>query len=674
MSTFASQRVEEAHFFCVKLTFNFPVEDLKRSISGPYDFHHITHTSSSQFHALDNASNERLVDELSAIQASQMPEPELKGIRAQDLPSTAQRSTEDIHCQSPTSPPLSPVSPRSPKRIENFSRPVPRAQKEYAASPSIAPPRTSSAQVLSDEMPQLTSQAIDEMLGLNVQPSLPDYDYPESLSRTPIVPVDLSRIIYRDPPPVLSEEEEEEEEEDAMHTSAVINSYLSELDDVPEEDETNLDEPTKEPKPASNIEPELQKPAQQEPESQNSGLQSTQEPVPESEPVPSADDQPKSSSPPAAKPIGNQSTGVRESAVIGHFAGPAGSEDLMSPTLPTFQFTAQSPASSDSTAKSPRKRSSAGVMAAEEFSSSWEEVIDYCYEHAAEADCDFDWQRASRDLSRLSVADVHPSPYSEMVSRVSCPVTPELDTGSAETAYTRSREVITPVSAENSKPELFPMSVADKGDYFNKPLPHIYAAGEGDDIGADPMYEEFLSGGEDRVRVYSQDRTPQECYSPLSKCNSQESMILSRAASIVRKHRSSASTTSVPELIPSTQSSRENTIRESIGSLEPPASPDVHRTTYASPHRSGRATAEFTAVMNLRSAHSNGSLHDIMARHGGHDRSQSASAVEQDHVYPIMKNHGPTFAARMRSPTQTQKAKGRTSYSLFPATATGARP
>lgn len=603
------------------------------------------------------------MDELSAIQASQVPEPELKGIRAQDLPSAAQRSTEDIHCQLPTSPPLSPVSPRSPKRIENFSRPVPRAQKEHAASPSIAPPRTSSVQALPDDMPQLTSQAIDEMLGLNAQPTLPDYDYPESLSRTPTVPVDLTRIIYRDPNPALNEEDE------AIRTSAVINSYLSELDDVPEEDETNLDEPTKEPKPASNVEPEPQEPESQEPQPQR-----TQEPEPRPEPEPSADDQPKSSSPPAAKPIGIRSTAVRESAVIGHFAGTAVSEDLMSPTLPTFQLTAQSPATSESTAKSRRKRSSASVTAAEELSRSWEEVIDYCYEHAAEADCDFDWQRASRDLSRLSVADVQPSPYSEMASRSSYPVTLELDTGSAETAYTRSREVITPVSTEPSKPELFPMSVADKGDYLNKPLPHILHTGEGDDIGADPMYEEFLSGGEDHVRVYSQDRTPHECYSPLSKCNSQESMILSRAASIVRKHRSSASTTSVPELVPSTQSSRENTIRESIGSLEQPASPDVHRPTFGSPHRAGRATTDYSAMMDLRSARSNGSLHDmVMARHGSHDRSQSTSAVDHDHVHPIMKGHGPTFAARMRSPPQAQKARGRTSYSLFPTTATGGR-
>ena len=33
---------------------------------------------------------------------------------------------------------------------------------------------------------------------------------------------------------------------------------------------------------------------------------------------------------------------------------------------------------------------------------SWEEDIDYCYEHAAEADCDFEWARRSQELSRSS--------------------------------------------------------------------------------------------------------------------------------------------------------------------------------------------------------------------------------------------------------------------------------
>ncbi|KAI0014045.1 hypothetical protein F4779DRAFT_203433 [Xylariaceae sp. FL0662B] len=36
------------------------------------------------------------------------------------------------------------------------------------------------------------------------------------------------------------------------------------------------------------------------------------------------------------------------------------------------------------------------------FCESWEDDIDYCYEHAAEADCDYAWERASSDIQRES--------------------------------------------------------------------------------------------------------------------------------------------------------------------------------------------------------------------------------------------------------------------------------
>ncbi|KAK3322346.1 hypothetical protein B0H66DRAFT_199699 [Apodospora peruviana] len=55
---------------------------------------------------------------------------------------------------------------------------------------------------------------------------------------------------------------------------------------------------------------------------------------------------------------------------------------------------------------------------------SWEDDIDYCYEHAAEADCDFAWERPSFDQSRECDSI---TPVDDQVRRVpSCEVSPSM--------------------------------------------------------------------------------------------------------------------------------------------------------------------------------------------------------------------------------------------------------
>lgn len=142
-------------------------EALKRSISHPFDFHHVTHTQPRHFERLDQGSQNELINEFVAIRAAQRPKSTLQGIQVDDLCNASQTnlSTADAQCQSPTadgvrSPSLHstflvpaqtrPPSPkyirsvRSSPSIENFSRPAPWSLKP----PTSPPPRTSSRKAL----------------------------------------------------------------------------------------------------------------------------------------------------------------------------------------------------------------------------------------------------------------------------------------------------------------------------------------------------------------------------------------------------------------------------------------------------------------------------------------------------------------------------------------------
>ncbi|KAH8702614.1 hypothetical protein BGW36DRAFT_405365 [Talaromyces proteolyticus] len=592
-------------------------EQLKRVISEPYNFHHVIHTSSNQFHALDSTSNNELVGEFSAIQASQTPEPGLKGIRVQDLDSNntstenvSESMTEEDRNQA-ASPAMSPpTSPRSPGKIENFSRPP-------------------------------TSQAMDEFLGL--------IDHRHSYLDERIARQAAS---LEDPgmfhPDIGYATHGHQNEDDAHLTAAVINSYLSDLEDVPEEEDI---------------------------EEHEANENSQFEPLPPRRSS-SVYDEVESSPPP---PVPPKSAARHESVIVVQDTELSFSEDLMSPTLPQFRPILQdSPMSQASDVKAGNP---AGGF--EEFSTSWDEDIDYCYEHAAEADCDFDWNRSSIDIPGRSVVGALPSEKAstrltvhDSRNATSVPATPDLDPGSARSIMTRSHEAITPLSE----------GAAPAGFFHAKPQPQEYFKLQTGDVGNDPVYEDYLAVQDDvegQLRYYPQPRShsvdlpvsPRSSYSPISKCNSQESVMLSRAASIVRKHRSSTSTTSVPELVPSAgSSSRETATRESIGSFEqstPTSIPEPPRAGF-SYHRQVKSLApEIGSFSNLRSTRSNGSIDVIVdlpypSATPTHDRTKSTSAVD----HQKNKTKRPEDLPSPRPISVAQKRKSRVGYSLFPSAMT----
>ncbi|KAL1969054.1 hypothetical protein VTN77DRAFT_888 [Rasamsonia byssochlamydoides] len=648
-----TQKFEVADFFRGHKSRQNSHDQLKRIISEPYDFHHLTHTSPAQFQALDNAND--LVTEFSAIRASQKPVTELKGIRAEDI--HFRNFSEDLTAnerkwgaRSPpaTSPPLSPnVSPKSavpkePRVIENFSRPVSRLNKPLASPSIVPPPRRSSRQAVFD-IPETTTEAMDEMLGLNQPYTMPDFVYPfrdDGLGETSSLErVDLADVFHSaDVGHAYTTTDNDAKDTSAV---AVINNYLNDLEDVPEEDETTWHGTT-----------------------EIGSRPSTSRSLREEDSTPAV----TTSDPPANECRGSLSPPDQGVSI---------SEALMSPTLPQFRLTPrESPVSKAGDVK---KRQSASKRAPvfEDFPPNWDEDIDYCYEHAAEANCDFDWE-----IPTVAVADVSPDvvaqpeqadsrlprrsrgSLSHLRTSTSAPATPDLDPGSAQSELTRSHEAVTPLSEDA---DLFAAQarVSNHGDYF-KPVDS--------DMAQDAMYEEFLAAGDDSDRhfaFYTQSRSQSVDIpvSPISKYNSEESIILSRAASIVRKHRSSTSTASVPDLVPSANSSRENTIRESMGSIEHGIFVDPFRQGPPSYHRQTKSLAPEFSSSNLRATRSSGSIDvvDVPSPVSPtRDRTKSVSGVEHETSHPVQKTEGPPFAVRMQSVPPAPRRKSRTSYSLFP--------
>jgi hypothetical protein len=135
--------------------------------------------------------------------------------------------------------------------------------------------------------------------------------------------------------------------------------------------------------------------------------------------------------------------------------------------------------------------------------------------------------------------------------------------------------------------------------------------------------------------------------------------MLSRAASIVRKHRSSVSTTSVPELVHSLSSSRELMPTDRLSAAEilaRPASSSLHRQT--------KSLAEAHLLMHADSSASLASAET--APPALHDRSKSISEVESEDVV-AMAVTPPLPAVPMKNPNR--KKSRTTSYSLFPTPA-----
>ncbi|GLI76733.1 hypothetical protein PoHVEF18_005010 [Penicillium ochrochloron] len=577
-----------------------------------------------------------LVTEFSVIRASQRPEAGLKGIRADDI-HFRNFSADDLAAygtattvDEPTlSPPGSPAasgstSPthghvrRESRTHENFSRPVSR----YPRSCPTTPPPPAVPEIPAEEGMEPAPRAIDEILGLNIVPTYPEYIDSERSSS--------AQLQFS---PNLADEM-------TARTSSISSNYS--LEEVPEEEEegTRLwDSPeasigTAHSRSTSHISPGT-----------------------------------------VAAPPASRLTAPKAplSIFVAEELSRKFSEALGSPTLPQTLPTTPPKEDSEAAELDTTPPSVSGVQQFsydDEMYDSWDADIDYCYEHAAESTSNFDWSRTSLDETRpqigiacteeswgLSVPHkptrhLQPSPLS-----TSTLATPDLDSSSARSTQ--------PPSAATPSTEYERAFIRGPADYFHPVSSSILSKQLNQDI----LYEDYLDAdadaSSDRHFPFApagssiQNASPRSSFSPISKCNSQESLMLSRAASIVRKHRSSVSTTSVPELVHSLSSSRELMPTDRLSAAEilaRPASSSLHRQT--------KSLAEAHLLMHADSSASLASAET--ASPALHDRSKSISEIESEDVV-AMAVTPPLPAVPMKNPNR--KKSRTTSYSLFPTPA-----
>lgn len=630
-------------------------------ISDPFDFQHLTHTSPAQFQALGKTRENDLVTEFSAIRASQKPVSDLKGIRAEDINMRSLSAEDLIQCPPeheidgplPASPPHSPgASSTRPRQIEyrplresrvfeNFSRPVSRYPRGDASS---SPPRAASPRlVASPDIPEPSPRVIDEILGLDSQQPNPDLLYfaddnsvhvpsPTSPRMEGTVDSDCHAITTDNGSNSI----------DARAVTA-LHSPTSDLDDVPEEDEATH--------------------WHDSPQSQQSEYSAAW------------GDQ--------VSPKTNVAPKSHLSVHVAKELSRKFSEALGSPTLPQdYTDRSVTPNHYQGAQTTHRRQSSIQQKTIHEtIYESWDDDIDYCYEHAAESNSDFDWARTSLDGSRKGGIAVTvttpdhvassgqapgPSKNSRYLNASALP-TPDLEPSPSHSAPSLGSAVTPSSAGYEGNPDS-----QDSGNIFQPVNSSAAPEALTKHISPDALYEDYVAADGESDRHFSfysqggfqavdQPVSPRSSFSPISKYNSQESLILSRAASIVRKHRSSVSTTSVPELVHSLASSREFTASDLMLSGEPS---DLARqnSSHSSHHRQTRSLArEIEPQITSRPDGDNSTESSRLTSIIPHDRAKSIPEVE---AAPLLSR-----ASRPELPPKSvHRKKSRTpSYSLFPS-------
>jgi hypothetical protein len=355
---------------------------MKRTISVPFNFQHITHTDSRQFPGLEETSEHDLASEFSAIRASQAPNREIRGIRVQDLhyrnfSSDAVTSNMQTHSSEDTSSILTSgqksefqhrqtPSPSGSHRTFGPSQPISARHSLRARSPTspiTPPPRTSSRQawtVSYDEDPE--SQTAH---GPDRSTSAGGFRTPTSLDGLILAPTSNLSPAMQAPHAVTTPDDS------AWHLKppAFLGAGPG-LADVPEEEEGMFSKRSSR--------------RSSRPNSSGSALRQTQS----LGDMKSMLDQVSRNSLMRAADL--QRTERPESTVS------EGSDTLEGPYC-------KAPVKGAVGIPGSSRRLSVGLHAVE---GCWEDDIDYCYEHEVEADCDYDWDRSSEDEGDSSSASV----------------------------------------------------------------------------------------------------------------------------------------------------------------------------------------------------------------------------------------------------------------------------
>lgn len=299
---------------------------------------------------------------------------------------------------------------------------------------------------------------------------------------------------------------------------------------------------------------------------------------------------------------------------------------------------------------------------------SWEDDIDWCYDHAAEADCEFEWDCQSRDgdevaasstvtagtstdalTSHESGSDDNPDPFiirrkvlasasavadgpeSRMLASQNTPdlAMPELEHSTTDSA--QSSAISLPEAV--AYPRLHMPSQLNGKSALKAPKPSVVSSPHAIYIPSDheaqmmdeALFEEVLSEdypSEHYFRLYDDsidsskafDDFSRSSHSPPSTCQSRESVFLSGVEVHAKQRRGNSSTTSLPELIHS-KTSRERfdllaiQLAEHIAALTTPdaASNGLAKVSHQR-KRSGSLAKEVAHQSILKKANSCGNL------------------------------------------------------------------
>jgi hypothetical protein len=329
----------------------------RRIISGPYNFQHLTHTRQDHLPNLERASRMELVAEFSAIRASQEPtNGELKGIRAEDLHFENFSSEALDLAEEPATASKSPKSPRARSVLrKSISPPQPQRTMSYAKShdnlriPPPRPPRSPLSHTCPVALPARTSSRTASFIFDTFDPlatTTIERPYTNGRFRKP-TPLGLP---IPSPLPSWNQQQDYSSSQPLSHavttpgdeawqlTSSLTGNF--ELADVKEEDEEMV--------------------------CRKSRVSVTSSELRMSQSVPDLRR--------ISQEQGNDRPETRMSTTLGRSSSDETVVPRKAPLSPAFQLVRDS----------------------------WEDDIDYCYEHEAEANCDYQWDRCSIEEDKVT--------------------------------------------------------------------------------------------------------------------------------------------------------------------------------------------------------------------------------------------------------------------------------
>ena len=557
------------------------------NISHPFNFQHLTHTTPNHVKKIEETNSNDLVSEFSAIRAAQAPRRELQGIKTTEIQKGGfYYEASGSETSSPPRTGYGPSPPRSPDRyydqgtaslhnvpsptrsfhhpsrsIENFSQPSPRRRSQPAsgtASPTSPPPRSSSRNAMAPDFFTFHQES----------PTHPSFEsrVHEPLSQPLGYPSATWNQCEYDPslPHAVTTPD------DSAHSLRPLpfSMIKTELSGVPEEDETS--------------------------EGKRSSIVTLA----------------RSTTPTLRHAKSFPSSRMSPQRWSGTLPLPCEDNKEPRPRHSTMSFGLE-PTKTEEHIEDIPERPQGQRRVSARMDDSWEEVIDYCYEHEAEADCNFEWAYVSprRDrnsgpaISVESAVDgvttaaagpsstlpgesfaplnralmVHSrssSNYSQSSQPALLPLQtslPDLEPPSAistESSFSSIQEAVTP--SYPMGPDLSANQPKDSKPWTepSNAVPLVVPSEESphgnlqDDLYNQILSSEFQLDNHfpwifDRVAGSTISNSPRSSRSQISKSSSQESFRHSQALSIAQQRRQrNASDGSLPELV-SSKTSRE---------------------------------------------------------------------------------------------------------------------